>query len=135
MLAIAKPAKDGLVYLPCSNNALLQAPVWEDHHRGTNYLAVIDIDGASPGGLARRFLSKGKGDVLYMIDQLAAFDAVEFAADYTTGVGKRKRERWHGVVHAKEHTRLVLQPFETGALAVLRAKELRQARDALSWGT
>jgi hypothetical protein len=46
-----------------ANGALLQAPVYETHPsgRGTNWLAVIDIDATSPGGLARRFMQTGKG--------------------------------------------------------------------------
>jgi len=125
------PAKpDGFVHLTVANNALLEAPIYEEHHRGTNYLAVIDIDGTMPGGLGRHFINKGRGPCLYFVEQLAKFDAVEFAADYTTSVGKKNRCRWYGVIVAKKPDELILAPCDTGVDAVLYAKRLRDVRDS-----
>jgi len=66
-----------------ANGALLEVPVFEKHHRGTNWLAVIDIDGTAPSGLSRQFIDRGKGECFYLIEQVKLFDPVEFGADYT----------------------------------------------------
>lgn len=128
-LLTMKPKEDGLVHLVCANGALLEVPVYEQHARGTNYLAIIDIDPSMPAGLARIFSKKGRGACLYIIDQMTQFDALEFAADYTTSVGTKQRHRWYGVVIDKRPDELVLKPCTTGADAVLLAKRLREKRD------
>jgi hypothetical protein len=129
-VSIVAPDADGLVRLTMAAGALLSAPIWEKHHRGTNYLAIIDIDPRMPGGLARQFVHRGKGECLYVVEQIAVLDAVEFAADYTTGVGRRDRLRWYGVVAEKTASQMSLIPYPSGAKAVVAANELRQARDA-----
>jgi len=108
-----------------ANGALLEAPIWEKHFRGSNWLALIDIDPTAPGGLSRRFLNRGKGECLFVIEQLGLFDAVEFAADYTTSVGTKKKDRWYGVVVALTDGHLLVERCETGVKAVLRSKEAR----------
>ncbi len=123
------PKEDGLVHLVCANGALLEVPVYEQHARGTNYLAIIDIDPTMPAGLARIWAKKGRGPCLYIIEQVTQYDALEFAADYTTGVGSRQRHRWYGVVVDKRPDELVLQPCTTGIDAELLAKRLREKRD------
>lgn len=119
-------AKDKtVVKLPVANNALLEAPIYESHRRGSNWLAVIDVDATMPGGLSRRWAPRGKGDCLYMVEQVALFDPVEFAADYTTSVGDKRQNRWHGVVVAKTEEFLLVEKCPSGVKAVLRAKEAR----------
>lgn len=124
------------------NGALLQVPVYEPHYRGTNYLAIIDVDGTAPGGLSRRFLQRGKGESFYLIEQLSLFDAVEFGADYTTSVGAKKRLRCYGFVAAITEMEIVIRSFDSGATACVAAKIARtspadrkralgEARDAL----
>jgi len=108
-----------------ANGALLEAPIWEQHFRGSNWLALIDIDASAPGGLGRRFMAKGKGECLFVIEQVGLFDAVEFAADYTTSFGNKRRDRWYGVVTAITDGYLLVEKCDTGAKAVLRAKEAR----------
>ena len=129
---ILSPGNDGLIRLPCLNNGLLKAPVYEAHYRGTNYLAIIDVDGACPGGLSRRFVDRGKGAVLYQISQVAVLDVVEFGGDYTTSVGKRKRNRVYAVVTAKTATELTIRPFDDAVDACVEAAKLRAARDGLN---
>lgn len=129
-LAVVKPRPDGVVYLTIAGGALLEAPIWETHHRGTNYLAIIEVNPTMPGGLGRQFINKGRGDCLYIVEQVAVLDAVEFAADYTTGVGRRYRNRWHGVVTAKSDSQMALIPCPSGTKAVLLATQLRERRDA-----
>jgi len=114
-----------VVRLSVANNALLEVPKHETHHRGTNWMAVIDVDGTLPGGLSRRWLPKGKGECFYLIEQLALFDPVEFGADYTTTHGKRNRTRWYGVVTAITDGCIMLEECATGAKAVLRARDAR----------
>jgi hypothetical protein len=122
-------AKPKIVSLMVANGALLQAPIFETHLRGTNWMAVIDVDATSPGGLSRRFMNRGRGECLYDIEQVGLFDAIEFGADYTTSVGRRNRIRWWGVVVGKTDGQLILEESKTGALAVVRAKEARTSRE------
>ena len=110
-----------------ANNALLEVPIWEAHYRGSNWMAVINVDGSSPGGLSRKFLPKGKGDCFYLIEQLQLFDPIEFGADYTTSVGTKKRDRWYGVIIAVTDGHLIIERASTGVAAVLRAKTARES--------
>lgn len=111
--------------LKAANGVLLEAPIYENHHRGSNWLAVIDIDPTMPGGLSRRWAKHGRGECLYMLDQVALFDAVEFGADYTTTAGNKKRDRWYGVVVAMTDGLVVVEKCSSGANAVLRSKEAK----------
>jgi hypothetical protein len=114
-----------------ANGALLTAPIYENHRRGSNWLAVIDIDATMPGGLERRFMTRGKGECICLVEQIGLFDAVEFAADYTTGAGNKQRNRWYGVVTAKTDDFLQIEQCDSGAKAVLRSKHLRTSPEAL----
>jgi hypothetical protein len=118
--------------LPCANGALLQVPVFEKHHRGTNWMAVIDVDGTSPGGLGRHFIDRGKGECFYLIDQVTLFDPIEFGADYTTSVGRRHRKRWFGVVIAKTEDYILAEECSKGVNAVLLSKAKRTDPQALA---
>lgn len=111
--------------LRLANGALLEAPIYEKHQRGTNYLAIIDIDPTMPGGLGRRFAPRGRGDCMYMTESLGLFDAVEFGADYTTNAGNKHRNRWYGVIMAITDDFLIVESAASGSKAVLRSKEAR----------
>lgn len=115
-----------------ANGALLEVPVFEKHHRGTNWMAVIDIDGTCPGGLSRQWLDRGKGECFYLIEQLSLFDPIEFGADYTTSVGRRHRKRWFGVVTAKTEDYILAEEVPTGVKAVLLSKAKRTDPNALA---
>lgn len=117
--------------LTLANGALLTAPIYENHRRGSNWLAVIDIDATMPGGLERRFMERGKGECICLVEQVGLFDALEFAADYTTSVGKKIRNRWYGVVTAKTDDFLQVEQCGSGAKAVLHSKQLRTSPEAL----
>lgn len=121
------------IRLSLANGALLQAPIWEQHYLGSNWLSVIDVDGTMPGGLARRFLPRGKGECLFLVEQVSLFDAIEFAADYTTSVGRKHKKRWFGVVVGKTDDALSVLEFETGATAVVHAKAMRVDPRARAW--
>jgi hypothetical protein len=122
---MAQEVEREIVKLRQANGALLDAPIYEDGPRRSNYLAIIDIDPTMPGGLARRFADKGRGECLYLSEKVDLFDAVEFASDYTTTTGNKHRARWYGVVVAKTEDCLLLEHCSTGANAVLRAKRAR----------
>lgn len=118
----ALKTETGLLKLPCVNNALLAVPIWEEK-RGTNWLAVIDIDGTMPGGLSRRWLNRGRGECYFLVEQLAPFDPIEFGADRTAWSGNKVRNRWYGVVIEKTEAYLLVEPVDSGAQAVLVSKE------------
>lgn len=111
-----------------ANGALLQAPIYESHRRGSNWMAVIDVDPTMPGGLSRRWMNRGRGECMYLLEQVALFDAVEFGADYTTSAGNKRRDRWYGVVTAMTEGYILVERCSTGVAAVLRAKEARTSR-------
>lgn len=110
-----------------ANGALLDAPIYDNRPQATNYLAVIDIDGMMPGGLARRFVTRARGECLYLADRIDLFDAVEFAADWTTQHGNKRKDRWYGVVVAKTDDSLLVEKCSSGVNAVLRAKSARMS--------
>ena len=123
------PEPPHVVRLAVANGALLEAPMYESHQRGTNWLAVIDIDGKLPGGLSRSWMPKAKGECLYLIEHLSLFDPVEFGADYTTGHGNRHYHRWYGVVTAITDGYILVEECLSGVKAVLRAKVARESTD------
>lgn len=143
MSAPAKKDVEQPVYrLPQLNGSLFKSPVWEDHYRGSNWLAVIDVDGSCPGGLSRRFMPRGKGESLYLVEQLGLFDPVEFGADYTTSVGRKKPRRVYGIVIAITELEIVVRQHASGAEACVasriartspadKVRALEMARDAL----
>lgn len=121
-------SKPKILKLLVANNVLLEAPIFEKHHRGTNWMAVIDLDPSMPSGLSRKWLKRGRGECLYVLDQLTLFDPVEFGADYTTMAGNKQRDRWYGVVIAITDGLLHIEQTTSGAKAVVRAKEARISR-------
>lgn len=113
--------------LAVEHGALTEVPVYENHKRGNNWLAVIGIDPASPGGLSRKFAAKAHGEFYFMLpDNLAAGDALEFGADYTSSGGNRKRTRWYGVVKKIAVGKVTLEKHDTGSKAVKAGIELRK---------
>jgi len=124
MSQIALKTETGLLKLPVVNNALLAVPIWEEK-RGTNWLAVIDIDGTMPGGLSRRWMNRARGECYYFVEQLALFDPIEFGADRTAWSGNKVTNRWHGIIIEKTESYLIVEKTESGAQAILLAKERR----------
>lgn len=76
--------------------ALLDVPIYEPHKRGKNWLAVIELDPASPGGLKRRFFPRARGEYYYFIEP--GTYAVEFGADYYSSSYKKHPNRVYGVL-------------------------------------
>ena len=110
------------------NGALLECPLYNEHHRARNWAAVIDIDGTAPGGLSRRFLPYGRGPVFYVVEQVALFDVIEFAGDNVSYSGTKRPNRAYGVVVAKTEDFLDFELFEDAAPAILAAREKRASK-------
>jgi hypothetical protein len=117
-----------LITLPVEHGALREVPpgCFESHSRGKNWLATIQIDPRAPGGLARVFQPRGYGDFYYLTEGLLAGTAVEFGADYYSGGGHKRPNRWYGVVLEVRSDAVVLQKIETAREAVTMATELEQ---------
>lgn len=112
---------DGDVYLPIEDGALTNVPAgcWESHKRGKNWLATIAADPTAPGGLARRFWDRAKGDSFYIVaGEVAAGDAVEFGADYYSGGGRPSRKRWYGHVVRVSGEAMVVHEASTAKAAI-----------------
>lgn len=119
-------AKKPTVYqLKVANRALLESPIYEEHARGRNWLAVIDIDATMPSGLSRQWMPPGRGECFYLIEQLKLFDPVEIGADYVSSGGKKYYKRFYGVVTALTDESVQIEECSTGTQAVLRAREAR----------
>ncbi len=99
------------------DGALCRVPCWERHSRGKNWLALISVSPSSPGGLARDFAAKAKGNYYYMVPSWGVGDAVEFGADYYSGSGKKSAERWYGYVKEVLADRVILTECATGKAA------------------
>lgn len=122
MFGVAAKVETEPLKLPCANGALLSAPVWETQ-RAKNWLAVIGIDGTKPGGLARLWLPRARGDCYYMVEQLSVFDPIEFGADRIAWSGNQVKNRWYGVVIEKTPEHLLVEQVESGVQAILVARE------------
>lgn len=117
-----------VVKLRIAGDVLLDAPIYEEKYGGRgNWLAVISLDPLAPGGLDRKFLDRGKGACLYVVEELRLFDALEFSADikkpYTTS--RKQHVRWFGVVIAKTDGYILVERHKKAADAVLRGKQAR----------
>lgn len=103
---------------------LKQAPVWEAHKRGKNWMAKIAIDPTAPGGLKREWARKAFGDFTYLVERwMEPSTPVEFGADYYTGSGKKKADRWYGVIESIDATRLRLTRYATARDAIAASQK------------
>lgn len=109
------------ISLAIEDGYLTETPEWCSHRRGSNWAAVISIDPASPGGLGRQFVTRGKGDYLYSVAEMPVGTAVEFAGDYTRCSGKKDRNRTYGVVIEVTEAMMTIKEYETGKAAIRAA--------------
>lgn len=98
--------------LTVKNGALTEAPIYENHKRGKNWMAVIEPDPTSPGGISRAFQQRANGEYFYMLGNLEPGDAVEFGADYISSSGKRSSSRWYGVVISLSDNTVAIEKCE-----------------------
>lgn len=115
------------------DGALLSVPVFEDHSRGKNWLAVIAADPKAPNGLARDFQEKANGRYYYMTEFLESGQPIEFGADYIAASGNRSLKRWYGVIVSIDAEKLVLEKHDNAisALKAAEAPELPSRREML----
>lgn len=109
--------------------ATQDAPIYQTHKRGKNWMAVIHQDPAQPNGLGRRFIPKARGEGNYYIVEgaIKGGEPVEFGADYYTGGGSKCASRWYGVVVSISDEEIVLVNATTAKRAIKLAEEMRQA--------
>ncbi len=110
---------------------IVSAPIYETHHRGKNWAAIIQANPTSPGGIDRVWLPRGRGEFLYMVGRLDRFDAVEFGADYVTMMGNKHPKRWFGVVRVLTGNQIEIEEVGSAVTALLRSIELRAVVPAL----
>ena len=107
------------------HGAMTNAPIYEDHKRARNWLAVIRLDPKAPSGIGRKFMEKARGDrYFYLTDGLEVGQPVEFGADYYTGGGRKQASRWYGVVAEITEDEIVFERAADARSAVERAKEI-----------
>lgn len=103
------------------DDAMMNAPVYETHKRGKNWMAIINVSPTSPGGLGRIFIKKGQGPYYYMTNKLKLGMPVEFGADYYNAKGSRSVKRWYGVIRELTNTKITIEQFNTGRDAIKHA--------------
>lgn len=107
------------ISLKISLGALIEVPKFEYHTRGKNWLAIISLDPDSPGGLARKFIKRARGEsYYYFVDQLKVGDPIEFGADYYTTGNNKRSDRAYYVVLEKTDEFLRIKKFDTAKQAV-----------------
>jgi hypothetical protein len=104
------------------NGALLDAPVYETHKRGKNWMAVIASDPGSLGGTRREFCKRGNGAYYYIVTPELVGKAVEFGADYYSGSGNKSARRYYGVVLSLTDTEMRIRKYNTGRAACKAAE-------------
>jgi hypothetical protein len=128
--AAAEAARWAPRTLTVMNGGLLDPPVWCDHERARNWAAIVEADPMKPGGLQRFWFLRGMGIFKYIVPkELGVHDVVEFGADYVTGGGWRKPERWIGIVTEVTSSGIVLEPCKnaTHALTLLVERKVSKA--------
>ena len=106
---------------PVRDGAMLSAPVYEGHKRGKNWMATIAPDPTAPGGVARTFVPRGRGEYYYIVSADLVGQPVEFA-DYFSAGGKRHPKRWYGVVRSVTDSEITIEECETSAAAIAAAR-------------
>ena len=107
-----------MIILNHDHGALTQAPIYEQHKRGKNWLAIIDTDPTKPGGLGRQFANRAHGEYLYLIENLREGQAIEFGADYYSGRGLKSPKRFYGVIRKITENTIEIEQFKTGKEAI-----------------
>lgn len=110
--------------------ALTTVPIWEDHRRGRNWMAVLKPNPTAPGGWDRRFAEKARGDLFYIMSDVFLGDILEFGADYYTGMGKKNPRRTFGVVTSISQVAMEMVPFPDAKAALgWRRENLHRSDD------
>jgi len=103
--------------------ATMGAPVWENHKRGKNWMATIQIDPTAPGGLRRSFVDKARGaEYFYLVSPDLLGKPVEIGADYYSGGGNKTAVRKYGVIRILTDEKIGIELFETARGAINASK-------------
>lgn len=101
------------------NRGIVETPNWDSHPRSKNWAAVLTPDPTAPGGFKREWWSRGRGQFLYIIPAgLKKGDIVEFGGDYVQWSGRKRPDRWVGVVVELTDTFVELSPVRNVVEAV-----------------
>lgn len=84
---------------------------FEDHKRGNNWIATVEHDPESPGGLKRGFWKKGAKSYRKVPDNIEG-RYIEVAADYSSSGGKKERNRHYFDVSKCQDGEIVLIPVQ-----------------------
>jgi len=121
--------ESGSVYrLPLEEWYVTKPPVWEAHHRGRNWLAILRPNPDAPGGYDREWCERGRGRFKYDATALMEGDTIEFGADRIWSTGSnRARCRWVGEIVSIQETHLAVRYFESAEemFDVIRDREER----------
>ena len=116
--------------LTIMGGALVEAPCYEKHARGKNWMAKIHPNATAPGGWDRAFAPMARGkDLLYIVQDVFPGDVLEFAADYVTSLGKRHTQRVYACVMSRDEEALRIAKFASPVQA-WQARELFTQRSA-----
>lgn len=120
--------EDGEFDYAVENGAIMRVPCYDTGRRSKNWMAVITVDPAKPGGLDRDFAEKAHGDAYYMLPDLSPGDALEFGADSYSSRGRKSPERAYRIVVRVEVQNgggyIVLQNCSTGKEACREGAKL-----------
>lgn len=105
--------------------AMVEAPIFETHRRGRNWMATINENPRAPWGIERKFIPRGKGRFLYIVGESLVGSPIEFGADYFSGSGNRTPKRWFGVVREVTPDKIVIEEFSSPQEAINAATALR----------
>lgn len=105
------------------SGALIEVPVYENHHRGKNWLAKIQKDPKSPGGLNREFMETAKGNYYYFVEGLVVGDIIEFGADYYSAGGRKNPNRMYGIVKSLTDSELEVELYSDSEEAFKKKSE------------
>jgi hypothetical protein len=117
------------INLRVEKRGLMDVPIYDDHQRAKNWGANIEPDPHAPGGMARDFWDRARGEMFYyVIPENLRFlipCAIEFGADRLTWSGKRRPDRWYGVAVEMTDKRLTVVECASPRAAVDLVEELR----------
>lgn len=105
------------------NRGIVETPNWDSHPRSKNWAAVLTPDPTAPGGFKREWWPRGRGQFLYIVPAtLKKGDIVEFGGDYVQWSGRKRPDRWVGVVVELTETFVELSPVRSVVEAVQMAE-------------
>lgn len=107
------------------NNAFVEVPIYDNHPRAKNWLAIIKPDPSKPNGLDRTFVQKAHGKYFYMATDIKVGQALEFGADYYTTSGHKQPARVYALVLAKDENSITLELFNSPEDVIERAEEMK----------